>query len=93
MAGCHSDSRACCPVVPGTVDPDGVVSWFEPFGLVVPGAELFGLVFPGVVPFGVFEPGEVVAGGFVPGVELFGDAPGVDGLLRRIRFSMSFILH
>jgi hypothetical protein len=47
---------------------------------VVPGVELFGVVFPGVVPFGGFEPGEVVAGGFVPGVELFGAAPGVDGL-------------
>jgi len=70
----------CCPVVPGAVDPDGAAPWFEPFGLVVPGVELFGVVFPGVVPFGVFEPGEVVAGGFAPGVEVFGDAPGVDGL-------------
>ena len=70
----------CCPVVAGAVDPDGAVPWFEPFGLVVPGVELFGVVFPGVVPVGVFEPGEVVAGRYVPGVELFGDAPGVDGL-------------
>jgi hypothetical protein len=70
----------CCPVVPGAVDPDGAAPCFEPFGRMVPGVELFGVVFPGVVPFGVFEPGEVVAGGFAPGVEVFGDAPGVDGL-------------
>lgn len=57
-------------MVPDALDPDGAVPWFEPFGLLVPGGELFG----------VFEPGEVVAGGFVPGAELFGDAPGVDGL-------------
>jgi hypothetical protein len=27
LAGCHSDSRGCCPVVPGALDPDDAVPW------------------------------------------------------------------